>query len=141
MSHNSQGARHPQRAILSAGIIAVATLLSTSLHGQTTSTGALAGVSLDPSGAELPAALLRLSNRETGRTKSAISDAHGRFSFLLLPPGTYQLQASKTDFEGAADERSSRAPQLISKKKAFSCQTATTRVTLRCPASPYRLRD
>ena len=99
MSHNSQGARHAQRGILSAGIIAIATLLSTSLHGQTTSTGALAGVSLDPSGAELPAVLLRLSNRETGLTKSAISDAHGRFSFLLLPPGTYQLQASKTDFD------------------------------------------
>ena len=119
MSHNSQGARHAQRGILSAGIIAIATLLSTSLHGQTTSTGALAGVSLDPSGAELPAVLLRLSNRETGRTKSAISDEHGRFSFLLLRSGTYQLQASKTDFEGAADERSSRAPQLISKKRPF----------------------
>ena len=99
MSHNSQVARHWQRGILSAGIIAIATLLSASLHGQTTSTGALAGVSLDPSGAELPGVLLRLSNRETGRTKSAISDAHGRFSFLLLPPGTYQLQASKTDFD------------------------------------------
>jgi len=141
MSHNSQVARRRRRGILSAGLTAIATLPSTGLHGQTTSTSAMAGVSLDPSGAELPGVLLRLSNRETGRTKSAISDEHGRFSFLLLRPGTYQLQASKTDFEGAADERSSRAPQLISKKKAFSCQTATTRVTFRCPASPYRLRD
>ena len=99
MSHNSQVARRQWRGILSAGIIAIATLLSTSLHGQTTSTGALAGVSLDPSGAELPGVLLRLSNQETSHTKSAISDAHGRFSFLLLPPGTYQLQASKTDFD------------------------------------------
>jgi hypothetical protein len=99
MSHNSQVARRQRRGILSAGLIAIATLLSTSLHGQTTSTGALAGVSLDPSGAELPGVLLRLSNRETGRSKSAISDEHGRFSFLLLRPGTYQLQASKTDFD------------------------------------------
>jgi hypothetical protein len=99
MSHNSQVARRQRRGILSAGLIAIATLLSTSLHGQTTSTGALTGVSLDPSGAELPGVLLRLSNRETGRTKSAISDEHGRFSFLLLRPGTYQLQASKTDFD------------------------------------------
>jgi Carboxypeptidase regulatory-like domain len=98
MSHNSQVARRQRRGILSAGLIAIATLLSTSLHGQTTSTGALAGVSLDPSGAELPGVLLRLSNRETGRSKSAISDEHGRFSFLLLRPGTYQLQASKTEF-------------------------------------------
>ena len=98
MSHDLQVARRHQRGILSAALIVIATLLSTSLYGQTTSTGALAGVSLDPTGAELPGVLLRLSNRETGLTKSAISDEHGRFSFLLLRPGTYQLQASKTDF-------------------------------------------
>ena len=73
-------------------------LLCTALHGQTASTGALAGVTLDPSGAELPGVLLRLSNRGNGHTESAIADEHGRFSFLLLSPGTYHLQASKTDF-------------------------------------------
>ena len=99
MSHDLQVARRHQRGILSAALMVIATLLSTSLHGQTTSTGALAGVSLDPTGAELPGVLLQLSNRETGLTKSAISDEHGRFSFLLLRPGTYQLQASKTDFD------------------------------------------
>ncbi len=84
---------------MSAGLMAIATLLSTCLHGQTTSTGALAGVVLDPSGAELPGVVLLLNHRETGRTESATSDEHGRFSFLFLPPGTYQLQASKADFD------------------------------------------
>ena len=96
MNHSSQVKHHWQRSILSVGLIAM--LLSTGLHGQTASTGALAGVALDSSGAELPGVLLRLSNRETGHTESATSDEHGRFSFLLLSPGTYQLQASKTDF-------------------------------------------
>ncbi len=83
---------------MSAGLMAIATLLSTCLHGQTTSTGALAGVVLDPSGAELPGVVLLLDDRGTGRTESATSDEHGRFSFLFLPPGTYQLQASKANF-------------------------------------------
>ena len=96
MNHSPQVKRHRQRSILSLGLLA--TLLSTSLHGQTASTGALAGVALDSSGAELPGVFLRLSNRETDHTESATSDEHGRFSFLLLSPGTYQLQASKTDF-------------------------------------------
>jgi Carboxypeptidase regulatory-like domain/TonB dependent receptor/TonB-dependent Receptor Plug Domain len=96
MNHSSQVKRHRQRSILSVGLIAM--LLSTGLHGQTASTGALAGVVLDSSGAELPGVLLRLSRRETGDSESAISDEHGRFSFLFLSPGTYQLQASKTDF-------------------------------------------
>ena len=95
MSHNSQVARRHQRGILSAGLLAIATLLSISLHGQTTSTGALAGVSLDPSGAELPGVLLRLSNRETGRTKSAISDEHGRFSFFSYPPARISYKRAK----------------------------------------------
>ncbi len=77
----------------------LAMLISTCLHGQTTSTGALAGVVLDPSGAELPGVIIVLNDRGTGRTETATSDEHGRFSFLFLPPGTYQLQASKADFD------------------------------------------
>ena len=99
MSQGSQIRRHRQRRIVSAGLMAIATLLCTCLHGQTTSTGALVGVVLDPSGAELPGVVLRLNHRETGRTETATSDEHGRFSFLFLPPGTYQLQASKADFD------------------------------------------
>jgi len=47
MSHNSQVARRQRRGILSAGLTVIATLPSTGLHGQTTSTGAMAGASLD----------------------------------------------------------------------------------------------
>ena len=93
MSHNSQVARRQRRGILSAGLTAIATLPSTGLHGQTTSTGAMAGVSLDPSGAELPGVLLRLSNRETGRTKSAISDEHG--SFFSYAPARINYKQAK----------------------------------------------
>jgi len=95
MNRDSQMGRH-RRSILPAGLIVM--LLATGLHGQTASTGALVGVTLDSSGAKLPGVMLRISNRETGRAESAISDEYGRFSFLLLPPGTYQLEASKTDF-------------------------------------------
>jgi hypothetical protein len=99
MNQGSQIKGHRQRRIMSAGLIAIATLVSTCLRGQTTSTGALAGVVLDPSGAELPGVVLLLNDRGTGRTETATSDEHGRFSFLFLPPGTYQLQASKADFD------------------------------------------
>jgi hypothetical protein len=119
MSHDSQFKRHKRRSIVSVGLMAIATLLSTCLHGQTTSTGALAGVVLDPSGAALPGVVLRLSYTETGHTESAISDEHGRFSFLFLPPGTYQLQASKTDFES------------LSLTELHISLTETTRLVLR----------
>jgi Carboxypeptidase regulatory-like domain/TonB dependent receptor len=98
MSQGSQFKRHTRPCLVSAVLLAFATLLSTCLQGQTTSTGALAGVTLDPSGAEIPGVVLVLGNRETGHRETATSDEHGRFSFLLLPPGTYELLASKANF-------------------------------------------
>ena len=67
--------------------------------GQTASTGALTGVTLDPSGAIVPGVVVHLYKEGGGEKKSATSDKNGRFGFPLLPPGRYQLQASTLDFE------------------------------------------
>jgi hypothetical protein len=72
--------------------------LSYRSHSQTPSTGALAGVTFDSSGALLPGAALTLANQGTGQTRTAVSDDAGRFGFLLLAPGTYELCARKADF-------------------------------------------
>jgi hypothetical protein len=91
----------PRRRIFRGGlaVITVIALLASPLSAQTTATGALAGELLDPTGAVIPGATLRLVNRSTNRTLTAISSDSGRFSFLLLPPGSFELRASKTDFE------------------------------------------
>jgi hypothetical protein len=90
-----------QRQISRGGlaVITVVALLAPPLSSQTTATGALAGEVLDPSGAVVPGATLRLVDQSTSRTLTGISSNSGRFSFLLLPPGSYELQASKPDFE------------------------------------------
>ena len=67
--------------------------------GQTASTGALIGIVVDPSGAVLPSTLVHLIRDGAGETRSTLSDEGGRFGFPLLPPGTYKLQAARTDFE------------------------------------------
>src|SRR5215471_18960834 len=68
-------------------------------NGQTASTGALSGVALGPSGAVLAGLSIRLSDDAGRETRSTTSDEEGRFAFLLLPPGTYQLQTDKSDFQ------------------------------------------
>lgn len=73
-------------------------LLSSHVHSQTASTGALTGVTFDPSGAVLPGVVIDLVNQQTAETESAVSDRGGRFTFLLLSPGRYELQASKAGF-------------------------------------------
>lgn len=81
------------------GLIAISLGCADRLCAQTASTGAVTGLTLDPSGAVLPGVAVRLTKEGGGETKSAISDEGGRFGFLLVPPGTYKLQAEKADFQ------------------------------------------
>lgn len=70
---------------------------------QTTTTGAIAGVVKDPSGAVVRGAAVTLSNG-AGIRRDTTADATGHYAFLLLPPGTYRLKANKAGFsETAAD--------------------------------------
>jgi hypothetical protein len=66
------------------------------MPAQTSSTGALAGSVLDPTGAIVEGVVVRLNSQENGKTTSTTSDEHGAFTFLFLSPGSYQVQANKS---------------------------------------------
>lgn len=68
-------------------------------RAQTSATGAISGIVLDPSGAVVPDVSVEISNEAEGVTQSTSSNGYGWFVIPLLPPGTYQLQASRTDFK------------------------------------------
>jgi hypothetical protein len=74
----------------------IAFVLPYNTNGQTSSSGALAGVSIDPTGAVLPGAVVRLVSQETGAIESVIADEEGRFRFPLLRPGVYRVQARRS---------------------------------------------
>jgi carboxypeptidase family protein/TonB-dependent receptor-like protein len=77
-------------------ILTITVICSSRVRSQTASSGALTGVALDPTGAVLTGVVIRLANQDNGAIQSGTSDKDGRFNFLLLPPGRYELQASKT---------------------------------------------
>ena len=79
-------------------MIACAGAFSDYSLAQTPSTGALTGVTLDRSGDALAGAAVTIANQGTGEEGSTTSDQEGRFGFLLLKPGRYQLCASKDRF-------------------------------------------
>lgn len=66
---------------------------------QTALTGALAGVVLGPANAAIPGVNIRLTNQQTSEEQSVVTDEQGRFAFQFLPPGTYELHASKARFQ------------------------------------------
>ena len=60
--------------------------------------GVIQGTILDPSGAVIPGASVEAHDLDTGITQSTKSDENGRFSFLALTPGKYEVTAKKENF-------------------------------------------
>lgn len=58
----------------------------------------LEGIVLDPSRSPVSAALVRLNNSSTGLIRLSTTDAEGRYSFPLLPVGTYNVEIGKPGF-------------------------------------------
>ena len=58
----------------------------------------LEGVVLDPSGAAIPGASIRLRSSGTAQTRTTQTDDSGFYNFPFLPVGTYELEASKPGF-------------------------------------------
>src|SRR5688572_3927489 len=71
--------------------------LASSALGQGT-TGAISGAVKDSSGALVPGVSITVRNLETNATRSAISEADGKYSIPGLPSGPYELTAELTGF-------------------------------------------
>lgn len=56
-------------------------------------TGAVAGVVTDSTGAALPGVTVTVANTQTGLSRTAVTDVDGRYDAVLLPPGTYRVTA------------------------------------------------
>ena len=89
-----------RRTLLST--LATCLLFSIRIYAQTASTGALAGLVLDPSGGAIPGVQVELVSQQTGDTQSVASGNVGTFRFPLLLPGAYRVRANKAGFETLA---------------------------------------
>ncbi len=61
--------------------------------------GALVGVVSDSTGAVVPGASITLTSATTGLSRTTQSDPQGSYSFLQLPPGSYNLSVSAEGFK------------------------------------------
>jgi hypothetical protein len=77
--------------------LAVSLVLSP-LAAQTSTTGGIAGVLTDSSGAVVAGAIVKIRNRATGALQSSKSSNSGSYRFDLLPPGLYQLDIMQPGF-------------------------------------------
>jgi len=84
-----------------AGLVAVllATLVALPAAAQSLTSGDVAGVITDPSGAAVSNAAVTLKNNDTGSTQVRNTSPQGAFRFQLLQPGTYTVSVSAQGFQ------------------------------------------
>jgi hypothetical protein len=81
-------------------IVFLSTLLLTQTFAQGGATGAISGTVVDPTGAVVANADIRIINQDTGETTRATkTDPTGAFNATLLPVGTYTVSINSTGFQ------------------------------------------
>ena len=80
-------------------LVALNSVGTVSMLGQSIVTGGIPGIVTDPSGAVIANAALTLRNTDTGESATATSSTSSASVFALLKPGDYTLSASKEGFK------------------------------------------
>ena len=80
-------------------------------------TASLNGTVTDPSGQPISGARLTLTNADRGFVRSFTTDETGLYSFTLLPPGTYKLEAEAPSFKRYAQEGIALAAGQVADQK------------------------
>jgi hypothetical protein len=84
------------RLVLALLLITVCTCQK--LNGQTTTSGALAGVVTDQSSAVIADANVEISDNAKGKIQSTRTDREGAYQFFFVAPGTYTLNVTHAGF-------------------------------------------
>ena len=85
--------------LMAAALFVLSLMVLPFLHAQTVTTGAITGTVTDPSSAAIPGVTLTATEKATGATRTAVTDANGSYRISLLPPGEYALQFSAPGFK------------------------------------------
>src|SRR5215472_1270338 len=65
---------------------------------QATSTGTVSGQVTDAQGAIIPGAEIKVTDVSTNIARTTVSNDAGRYIFVDVPPGTYNITISKSGF-------------------------------------------
>jgi len=81
--------------------LALLSISSSAVWGQTAGSGSVGGTVTDPSGAVVVDAQVTLTDASTNAQRTATSNEAGRYLFPNVPPGTYSMTTTKEGFRVA----------------------------------------
>ena len=82
-------------------VAVVCTLVVTSAHAQSASSGSISGLVTDPQGGVVPGATVILTDIATNGKQTSNTNDAGRYNFPVINPGLYDLVVTKTGFKTA----------------------------------------
>ncbi len=87
------------RILVALSILAVLVGTAPKLGAQSVTSGDIAGLVTDPSGAVLTNASVTLKSQENGSTQVQSTNSRGVYRFSLVPPGRYSLSVAVSGFQ------------------------------------------
>ena len=75
------------------------TYLASVAYGQSLLAGDISGTIVDPNGAAVSGATVKVTSKDTGTTATTITSGTGLYRFSLLKPGTYTVSVSASGFK------------------------------------------
>ena len=98
------------------------------------SSGTVQGSALDPSGAVITGATVKISNAVSGYTLSTVTDDAGHFAFNNLPFNPYHLSVTAPDFQLAQQDVVVRTSVPIELKIVLQLQSVNMTITVQAGA-------
>jgi Carboxypeptidase regulatory-like domain len=103
---------------------------SSRLAAQTATTGDVAGVVTDPSGATVPGAAVTLKDQIKGFVQTGTTNKDGVYHFYLLTPSTYSVSVSATGFQSVTRTVEVTLGQIAAVNISLPVGASTTTVTV-----------
>jgi carboxypeptidase family protein len=99
MPMNNYSFRCWDRMVLS--LLSALFIFTTAAPGQSTSTGTVSGQAMDPQNAAVAGVAITLLDVATNTSRMTQTNDEGRYSFVNVPPGIYDITANRTGFARA----------------------------------------
>ena len=92
---------HRRSWIIAPCLVLLLSLTFNLAQAQSTAAGAVSGLVTDPSNAVIAGATVKLTDLSTGTSRDTSTNGAGRYVFVNVTPGTYDIRISKAGFAQA----------------------------------------
>jgi Carboxypeptidase regulatory-like domain len=117
-----------ERSLLLFSLLVISTFFGNLLVAQSLTTGDVAGVISDQTGAVIPGATVKLTSLDTGAVQSTATNQQGYYRFSLVMPNRYKITAGKTGFESVEISLAVSIGTLVSENLTIKVGASTQTV-------------